>query len=126
MKVICSTLLIISSVLFYPNKTFGQVSDAEMISELQQVADRVAGKLMNCCSNWGGRDLKATVDFDNTKVSKLLGEISMPMTASWVGSISGIKYWISGTLIIGKGGFEWQKKSDSGGFPPNCGKNCVN
>jgi hypothetical protein len=101
--------------------------DADMKNELQQVANRVAQKLMNCCSSWGGNNLNAEVDFANVNVSKLLGEITMPVTVSWRGSLSGSNYWIRGTLIINakSGGMEWQKQNDSGGFSPGCSKGCI-
>lgn len=113
-------LLLLSSTTSY-----AQVDD-ETKNELQQVADRVAGKLMNCCSSFGGRNLQATVDFQEVKMSKILGEITMPIMVSWRGGWTGASYWIRGKLTITKGGnMEWAKQNDSGGFSPGCSGGCI-
>ena len=102
-------------------------TDDDMRNELQQVGNRVARKLMECCGS-GGRNLQADVDFEHVNTSKLLGEITVPMKVSWNGAWSGNYYWIRGQIIIhiSTGKIEWQKINDGGGFSPGCSQGCIN
>jgi hypothetical protein len=114
-------------LLFLPTHGLAQnPTEAQIKSEYQQVADRVANKLMNCCSSFGGRNVQANVDFEDVKSSQILGETTIPMLVSWSGSWSGARYWIRGKLIIRHGGgMEWNKQNDSGGFSPGCSSGCI-
>jgi hypothetical protein len=109
-------------------------NDLEIRQELQDLANQAADDLMKCCSKWGGNSLKAEIYWDKgedgvcqTRISKLTGKITIMMRASWTGSVSGASYWIKGRLVVDMNNQTrtWQKLSDSGGFSPGCGKDCI-
>ncbi len=97
----------------------------KFIITCQEQADRAGSELMRCCSSWGGNRRKSTIEKDKCIVNEMTDEIRIPMTVIWYGSISGSKYWIKGILVISTTGRRWIKESDSGGFSPNCSKNCI-
>lgn len=108
-------------------------SDPELKSDIQDVANSVAYKLMRCCSSWGGNNVRGMVEWDECYFSKARNTYSIAMTASWTGSLSGNSYWIKGKLkliysVSSNGNVSdrrvWEKIADSGGFSPGCGKDC--
>ncbi len=110
-------------------------NDPDAKSEIQDLANQAASNLMSCCSKWGGNNLQATVYWDadgngtcQTRISKLTGNITITMMASWTGSISGASYWIKGRLIFNTTAKTrtWEKIADSGGFSPGCSNGCIN
>jgi hypothetical protein len=110
-------------------------NDLEMRQELQDLANQAANDLMKCCSKWGGNNLSATIIWDKdseglcqTRISRLTGKITITMRISWVGSVSGMSYWIKGRLLydLETRRRSWQKISDSGGFSPGCSNGCIN
>jgi len=109
-------------------------NDPEMRQELQSLANTAGSDLMKCCSKWGGNNLKATIIWDKdedglcqTRISKLTKVITITMTVSWTGSISGASYWIKGRLLFNmeNSSRKWEKISDSGGFQSGCGNDCI-
>lgn len=109
--------------------------DFETKSEIQDLADWTANKLMNCCSSFGGKSISATVYYDlddqgrcMTRVSKLTNSLIITMKVQWYGNWSGTRYWIKGKLNVdmNSGKKEWLKTADSGGFSPGCSRGCIN
>ncbi|MCA0382603.1 MAG: hypothetical protein LCH58_10610 [Bacteroidetes bacterium] len=109
-------------------------NDTDLRQEIQDIANSASVKLMGCCSSYGGRENKAEIHWGKdengicqTRISKLTNKLIITMTASWRGSLSGNYYWIKGRLVMD---FEtkqlnWEKISDSGGFPAGCGQRCI-
>ncbi len=106
----------------------------EIKSEIQDLADWAAGKLMNCCSTFGGKTLSATVYFDadsdgrcQTRISRLTNSLIITMKIQWYGSWTGTRYWIKGKLTVDldSGKKKWHKISDSEGFSPGCSQGCI-
>jgi hypothetical protein len=132
-KILCALFLCLSFTWVHAQDCTELKNNAEMRQELQDLANSAASKLMGCCSSFGGKNVSATIHWDKdendicqTRISKLSGRITITMTASWNGSLSGTLYWIKGRLIIENGSKSWEKISDSGvGFSPGCGKSCI-
>jgi hypothetical protein len=107
-------------------------NDPEIRPEIQDLANSAANKLKDCCSSRGGTNIKAEIHWDKdefnvcqTRISKISNRITITMTASWNGSLTGFQYWIKGRLIIEGNSKSWEKISDSGGFSNGCGKSCI-
>jgi hypothetical protein len=118
-------------ILFIPTKDLN--SNIESREKLNNIAEKVAKKLMNCCTTWGGKDFSYTINWgiDNngnykTRVNTKTHELIINMTVQWRGSISGSRYFIEGRLLINleNNELEWIKTTDSGGFVPGCGTHC--
>lgn len=110
-------------------------NDSEIRQELQDMANSAGIKLMSCCATWGGRGVRSEIHWGKdesgvcmTRVSKLSNKITITMTVSWQGSVTGASYWIKGRLIIDDNGKIWEKISDSKNFGTNsgCGSSCIN
>jgi hypothetical protein len=110
-------------------------NDPDMRQEIQSLANSAGNDLMKCCSKWGGNNLKATIIWDKdedglcqTRISKLTNILTITMTVSWTGAISGASYWIKGRLLFNTetGSRKWEKISDSGGFQAGCSNGCIN
>lgn len=94
--------------------------------QIDDIGLKVANDLMRCCSKYGGKDVYADIDYENCTVDSQTNTFFLPMKIGWNGSFTGNPYWIKGKLIVSKDGRNWLKVSDSGGFEPNCSRNCIN
>lgn len=108
----------------------GEIIDFGKEQTLKEQVDEtcldVANRLMSCCSKFGGNYLKAEVNYSECRYNSTTEVFTIPMTAHWYGSLTGIHYWIKGKLLIAPDGSKkWIKISDSGGFSPGCSKNCI-
>lgn len=105
-----------------------------MKQEILDMANSAANQLKNCCSSFGGNNIRAEVHWEKdengvcqTRISKLSNKLTITMTAYWTGSLSGTQYWIKGRLILDleTKAKSWEKIKDSGGFKAGCGGSCL-
>ena len=93
---------------------------------VMQYANSAAEKLKNCCSRWGGKNVRGDVELDVVEYSSYTHHWTIPMTAKWTGSYSGSNYYIKGILTVDQNlRMTWKKIKDSGGFQPSCGSQCL-
>jgi hypothetical protein len=112
-----------------------ELKNSDIRQDIQDLANQAANDLRSCCSKWGGNNLIAVIHWEEkdingdyrTRLSNLSNNLTIYITASWVGSISGTKYWIKGSLSynLETGRRSWAKVSDSGGFSPGCSNECI-
>lgn len=128
--------ILISTSCFSQKRLPGSQSDTgskidfsqypELKADMENMGLKVANQLMHCCSNWGGKNVYATIDYDNC-IETASGSFTIPMTVGWSGSMTGNAYWIKGKLVINSNGSrEWLKINDSGGFSSGCSNGCIN
>ena len=100
-------------------------SQSSIPSEVRLYANAAGRKLKSCCSSWGGKDL--SISIESWDVNSVTARITITMTTSWTGSMSGSKYWIKGKLICDVDGCNpsWTKIEDSQLLPMGCGRDCI-
>ncbi len=105
-----------------------------MKQEILDLANSAANQLKNCCSSFGGNNIRAEVHWDKdengtcqTRISRLTNKLTITMTAYWSGSLTGAQYWIKGRLVLDleSKSKSWEKIKDSGGFKAGCGSACL-
>jgi len=102
-------------------KSFDFTVEAQLKSDIDDIGLSIANSLLNCCSSYGGTNIRADIDYQEVRFNEVTGSFTIPMTVNWQGSLSGNMYWIKGKLIIISNGTKtWLKIKDSGGFYAGC------
>lgn len=87
---------------------------------------KVANKLMNCCSLYGGKDVYAIIDYDEVRKDPKTENFTIPMKVGWYGTITRNHFFIKGKLTVYfDGRKDWVKIRDSGGFRTGCSTGCI-
>lgn len=135
-KLILIVTILFSLVCFSQKRLPGTQNDSsnkidfskypELKADIDNMGLKVANKLMHCCSSWGGKNVYATIEYENC-METASGSFTIPMTVGWSGSMTGNAYWIKGKLVVNSNGSsEWLKINDSGGFSSGCSNGCIN
>lgn len=107
-------------------KSFDFTLEAQLKNDIDDIGLAIANSLMNCCSSYGGTNIRSDIDYQEVRLNEVTGSFTIPMTVNWQGSLSGNNYWIKGKLIISSNGTKtWLKIKDSGGFYAGCSQGCV-
>lgn len=71
-----------------------------LVNELSFYIDKTGTDIVNCCTLFGGPQPKIEYDMRDAIVDEVMNSITIPMTVSWVGTMSGGTYYVRGKLKV--------------------------